>query len=771
MSRERLTDQRIRELWAVFDIDAVKWRGWHTDFLADLTWAQQVPMAELRTVEGQRKLWALTGLGTTGSSENLNIDPVLADETFVRTLTELRERGLQTAVSRRAQELQHTYDQLVRRYRELVPGNFARARLLRALHGLCPGQMLSTYKWEALLAVRDFLVGGRGGGEVENGVNARERLRRAIGTEQSLDEHAAYSMFTWWLYENQDTIARGEVPLVQKTPPPEVVDVEPLEIDAYARQHNSLGMYRGGLETVRLVLRECLEPQSPELVRDVLQEELEGLDVTDRYALQLLNDLRRLGFVRRHPSGYETTEAGEQLLDTNSREVLAISLIRRVSLFAFLLHGMAEQGTFRQSDAAALTARWFTDKSLAGHIRLRTWWGRIAGVFDKPDAVTFRVTDLGRALVQRLTGDLLAGATVRDDTEDEETGTTDVDTTTVSMPDYPTLRAHFESRCSERGLYFAPRQLLSLHAAWHFARPSAPEQPTKRFAILSGLSGTGKTQLLTQYASSICELMELDPEVHIAQVAVRPDWRDPTGLLGYLNALHAEPSFHAEPALELVLRARQAPHLPFFLLLDEMNLARVERYFAPFLSSMENGAPIQLHAGARPISGVPPQVAWPDNLRIGGSVNMDETTHPFSDKVLDRAFTLEFWSVDLQRYFAGRPRRREEDAPVEALLLALQAPLTRIRRHFGYRTAGEVLDWVAHASGTPESGVSQVELLDQAVFSKVLPRLRGVDSDAVRQALEELESICTGAGLSMCTGKLGAMRGRLHDTGVTGFWG
>jgi 5-methylcytosine-specific restriction protein B len=71
-------------------------------------------------------------------------------------------------------------------------------------------------------------------------------------------------------------------------------------------------------------------------------------------------------------------------------------------------------------------------------------------------------------------------------------------------------------------------------------------------------------------------------------VPVSPDWRDPSGLIGYFNALHADPTYQAEPALRLIC-GRIATPLPYFLILDEMNLARIEHYFAPFLSAMETG--------------------------------------------------------------------------------------------------------------------------------------------------------------------------------------
>src|SRR5690606_14047711 len=136
-----------------------------------------------------------------------------------------------------------------------------------------------------------------------------------------------------------------------------------------------------------------------------------------------------------------------------------------------------------------------------------------------------------------------------------------------------------------------------------------------------------------------------------------------------------------EPALRLLLDAEAHPDVPYFLVLDEMNLARVEHYFAPFLSAMEStqDPSIQIHAHDERVNGVPPRVRWPNNLRIGGTVNMDETTHPFSDKVLDRAFTLEFWEVDLKGWFDRQPELGEDGERVRELLLATQACLVPIR--------------------------------------------------------------------------------------------
>jgi 5-methylcytosine-specific restriction endonuclease McrBC GTP-binding regulatory subunit McrB len=113
-----------------------------------------------------------------------------------------------------------------------------------------------------------------------------------------------------------------------------------------------------------------------------------------------------------------------------------------------------------------------------------------------------------------------------------------------------------------------------------------------------------------------------------------------------------------------------------------------KRYFAPFLSAMETGEQLHLHAHSDVVNGAPPSIRWPKNLFIGGTVNMDETTHPFSDKVLDRAFTFEFWDVNLQRYLAQRAanNQRKRHGEIEKLLLEMHTQLQIIRRQFAYRT-------------------------------------------------------------------------------------
>ena len=210
----------------------------------------------------------------------------------------------------------------------------------------------------------------------------------------------------------------------------------------------------------------------------------------------------------------------------------------------------------------------------------------------------------------------------------------------------------------------------------------------------AGLSGTGKTSMARTYARAYCDELGLGVEQHYEQVSVWPDWTDPSGLLGYTNPLADPPIFHETPALRLLLRAHAHPGEPYFLCLDEMNLARVEHYFAPFLTAMEGrGGRLVLHGGADAVDQIPSSIPWPKNLFLIGTVNMDETTHPFSDKVLDRAFTFEFWTADVAKWAEKNALSYEAVMREEVLgvLGDLYGALEPARRHFGYRTFDEVL--------------------------------------------------------------------------------
>lgn len=151
---------------------------------------------------------------------------------------------------------------------------------------------------------------------------------------------------------------------------------------------------------------------------------------------------------------------------------------------------------------------------------------------------------------------------------------------------------------------------------------------------------------------------------------------------------------------------------------------------------------------------------------------MDETTYPFSDKVLDRAFTFEFWDVDLKQYLEQRAQQqsnRHED--VEELLLKIHSRLQIIRRQFAYRTTGEILDFFDKAEDEGRLNSETIwQIADQVIFAKVLPRIRGEESEKLRQVLKQVIDLCEEKKLVKCTDKLESMQDQLNSVGVTRFW-
>ena len=167
---------------------------------------------------------------------------------------------------------------------------------------------------------------------------------------------------------------------------------------------------------------------------------------------------------------------------------------------------------------------------------------------------------------------------------------------------------------------------------------------TKPFVICNGLSGSGKTKLAQAFVYWITE-----SNMQYRIIPVGSDWTNREPLLGYPNGL--DPFFYITPdsgALQLIIEALkdENQNKPYFLILDEMNLSHVERYFADFLSIMESGDSIKLYSGNDRTdydgNTIMKEIIWPKNLFIIGTVNIDETTYMFSPKVLDRANVIEF---------------------------------------------------------------------------------------------------------------------------------
>ncbi|OBI89888.1 hypothetical protein A5661_03600 [Mycobacterium asiaticum] len=320
---------------------------------------------------------------------------------------------------------------------------------------------------------------------------------------------------------------------------------------------------------------------------------------------------------------------------------------------------------------------------------------------------------------------------------------------------------------------------LRFPAGSHLVRSFLSSLLAKPFAILTGLAGSGKTQL----AMRLGEWFGTDAHGrhrHVV-VPVRPDWTGPESIFGYEDALRKStsgaPVWFVPEAFEFVLRAVDDPEHPYLLILDEMNLAHVERYFSDFLSAVESRRPVlpkldfdegfsqwvlrDAKAQRQPL---------PRNLLVVGTVNVDETTYMFSPKVLDRAFTFEFrvtsgeLDAELRRpkaAAAGEDRRvrafaslaendewqREHPHPArdEIVLILRQAHgiLARANQEFGHRTMYEVLRFCAFYAATGDTDGRTA--LDLAMMQKILPKVHG-SRRRVEPVLTALDELAVGAG-------------------------
>ena len=292
----------------------------------------------------------------------------------------------------------------------------------------------------------------------------------------------------------------------------------------------------------------------------------------------------------------------------------------------------------------------------------------------------------------------------------------------------------------------------------------------RHFSVLSGLSGTGKTQIALRYAMALTGA-ESDTGGPVEVISVHPGWHDPGPLLGYVNPLTG--GYTRTEFLDFLLAATDDPDQPHVLILDEMNLSHPEQYFAPILSAMEiRDGEVPLHREDEEKLGVPRGVAYPANLVIIGTVNMDETTMGISDKVLDRAFTLEFWDIEPDRWpgWDGCGLGEAEKSTVRGILVELTKALSPARRHFGWRVIKEVVGFLEGRSRDAGIQLTAEDALDQVIYAKVLPKLRGSDTGRFRDCLNATLSVLKKHGLKRCAEKVETLKEDLESTGSCSFW-
>lgn len=334
-------------------------------------------------------------------------------------------------------------------------------------------------------------------------------------------------------------------------------------------------------------------------------------------------------------------------------------------------------------------------------------------------------------------------------------------------------------------------------------RPYITAIKSKPFLLLAGISGTGKSRIVRELARACwdegSEEYEAQKPRNFEMVQVKPNWHDSSELIGYVSRVSGKPVFEAGDFLKFVAKAWENPEVPYFLCLDEMNLAPVEQYFAEYLSVVEsrkadgNGVittdPILKKCDEQWYFDLTAKltnndeirarfnkdgICIPQNLIVVGTVNMDETTFSFSRKVLDRAMTIEMNEVDL---YGGLTDRHEKIGKLEAgnligtavegvdvyknnkdvcekvinYLKVINANLEGTPFKVAYRTRNEFLLYVVnnlpYNKEANDSEIDQNEIiaraLDEITSMKILSRIEG-DETKIGNLLEQLREIISG---------------------------
>ena len=343
-----------------------------------------------------------------------------------------------------------------------------------------------------------------------------------------------------------------------------------------------------------------------------------------------------------------------------------------------------------------------------------------------------------------------------------------------------------------------------------FARRYITSLLAKPFVILTGNSGTGKTRISKQFAEYL-EWESDEGKKNWVIIPVGADWTDNTKILGYYNPLAEDGNgkYEKTKIVELIEEANRHKEIPYFVILDEMNLSHVERYFSDFLRHMETpDTPFELEGYTR-------RLDYPENMFVVGTVNIDETTYMFSPKVLDRANVIEFkpQKEDVFKVFsaAGTVGKMVpvNDGSAQAFLklakeirtgkFAVDEDLTHyytdvdgdftgsnldyvegvfsdiyeiVQKYdfeFAFRTVKEIRNYIAAAYELLEKTEFNLnQIIDEQLLQKILPKIHG-NKKEIGQMLEELTGLCDKYSLVLSKKKIEQMKGKLAKVQYASF--
>ena len=725
---------------------------WQQNLKTALARVREASEADRATVDFQRWLWDDNPVAAIGQGQ-ISVEAALNDEGFRQWLAHESVRALPAAFPEREAALANLYEEVQSRLRPVCP-RMPHLKIFRVLALLFPLDFTAVADRSALTKLRLLMIGRGERSPIADHLGVRRRLDEVLGPvdESDLDQIAERLKLPWLLYALVTSVEQDPTTTVVG---PGTAQLVPLPA---ARRRRGLTAIRGLFQQVLATLEVVGDGMTrEELIQYLRANNPKVKDVSLGMTINVLKS--ELGTIRYDGKQYVLSERGQALLESGDPDELRDWLLTRVLGVDNVIMILRDR---KQMEAAELVRElqqvnpgWTASFGPTSLLH----WLRSLDVVESSGDGRLALTDRGRSWAEYIHW-------VPEKLSSEGNGLPEVEVdgakpprpTEMSIPPWESIWG----RVKTENFVFPVEQVASLHVGlW--------AHPRRHFAILTGLSGSGKTLLATTYARAVIG-SESDVVKQLQIIPVQPGWYDPTPLLGYVNPLETD-TYEATPFLRLLMRAAEHPEQPHVAVLDEMNLSHPEQYLAPVLSAMETGADISLHSRAEAVDEVPSRVPYPSNLVIIGTVNMDETTLGLSDKVLDRAFVEEFWDINLNEWphWGKRGLPANDEEKVQAVLGELMRALQPVRLHFGWRVVDEVFYFLL-CHNRFSTGVPFLTALDRVVYAKIVPKLRGEDTPRLRKALQECEKSLKEHGLEASRAKVSELIDDLTTTGTARFW-
>lgn len=736
--------KRLAQEYAVALKDPkLKYGAWCDDLERHLAMVERADLEQRASPAFQKELWDSETVAKAGQGQ-ISVDQALSDREFRLWLAERSTVRLPEDRQQATQFLQGLYEELIERLARFIQKT-PRLKIFRVLASFFPRQFTTVADVGRMAKLHALMLGGNlRADEVVRHRNVLDRLAVILGPAPGdLKGWVERMTFPWYLFEKSAETRVSSAPAGRLDPLPA------------GRRRRGLTSTKGNYDWVLRVLDFVGDGVPRDDLYSFLRQEHPGVkDSTIAIKADILRS--ELNVLDRAGDLFIPSESGRKVVESGGDPAaLAPWLLTRILGIDHAIAALRDEGSLPQKELIDRLMRvnpgWTTN--FAPQTILA--WLRALGLTVLGPEGRLRLTPRGNewaAMIHWKPESLEVAAP-----EEPPAPAGAPEEARVALPPLKDLLAKMPT-----GLRFTEEQVATLHAGlWSHER--------RHFAILSGLSGSGKTSLARSYARALIELTSGSVERQLLTVPVAPGWTDPSPLLGYLNPLRTG-EYVGTPFLDLLLSAANQPGKVHVAVLDEMNLSHPEQYLAPLLSGMElANERLVLHGEEEEMNGVPGWLTgYPANLVLIGTVNMDETTHGLSDKVLDRALTIEFWDIDLDQYPRWGARGLAREGEVKQVLEDLLGVLSPVRLHFGWRVVDDVLDFMKRTGdeGYLPHGVA----LDRIVYSKIVPKLRGYDSKEFRSIFEACGKTLEHHGLKRSAEKVRALLRDLENTGSARFW-